>query len=151
VEVDVPLQRVNIRKGIWRIASPNTLNEQNMNNEMMTVKSARTIFKFISYDEESDTSKVLCLPKTGRTHQLREHLRYLNHSIVNDDSVQKMKTFPSKHWEANRDFFDERNTHSSQMFIYLHAFQYEFEHYKFKCFPDWITKEEIEIVENLIK
>merc|ERR1712062_213891 len=47
-------------------------------------KEAETSFKFISYDDESDSSLVECYPKTGRTHQIRLHLQYLGHPIVND-------------------------------------------------------------------
>ena len=96
VNVNVPLQRLNIRKGIWRIAKPNILSndhESKLNNENVIIKTAETNFKFISYDKDNNTSNVLCFPKTGRTHQLREHLRYLNHSIVNDEEIQKLKEY----------------------------------------------------------
>lgn len=45
-------------------------------------KEAKTIFKRLSYDGE--TSLVLCKPFTGRTHQIRVHLQYLGHPIIND-------------------------------------------------------------------
>lgn len=34
-------------------------------------KEARTLFRSLSYDAETDTSLVHCLPQTGRTHQIR--------------------------------------------------------------------------------
>ena len=45
-------------------------------------KEAKTTFKRISYDGEH--SIVLCKPHTGRTHQIRVHLQYLGHPIIND-------------------------------------------------------------------
>lgn len=45
-------------------------------------KEAKTTFKRLSYDGE--TSIVLCKPFTGRTHQIRVHLQYLGHPIIND-------------------------------------------------------------------
>lgn len=47
-------------------------------------KHAETLFEFIFYDEESDTSVIKCFPKTGRTHQIRVHLRSLGYPIAND-------------------------------------------------------------------
>ena len=45
-------------------------------------KEAKTIFKRLIYDGEN--SIVLCKPYTGRTHQIRVHLQYLGHPIIND-------------------------------------------------------------------
>lgn len=45
-------------------------------------KEAKTVFKRLSYDGEY--SIVLCKPHTGRTHQIRVHLQYLGHPIIND-------------------------------------------------------------------
>lgn len=45
-------------------------------------KEAKTVFKRLSYDGEN--SIVLCKPYTGRTHQIRVHLQYLGHPIIND-------------------------------------------------------------------
>lgn len=47
-------------------------------------KEAKTIFRRISYDKESNTSIVKCLPLTGRTHQIRVHLQFMGHPIAND-------------------------------------------------------------------
>jgi len=47
-------------------------------------KEATTIFKLVSYNFETGHSLVECKPLTGRTHQIRLHLQYLGHPIVND-------------------------------------------------------------------
>ncbi|CDO75959.1 hypothetical protein BN946_scf184888.g9 [Trametes cinnabarina] len=47
-------------------------------------KPAKTIFKRIRYDENTDTSVLHCRPLTGRSHQIRVHLQYLGHPIAND-------------------------------------------------------------------
>ncbi|KAF7726409.1 hypothetical protein EC973_008743 [Apophysomyces ossiformis] len=45
-------------------------------------KYCKTIFERIAYDGK--TSVVRCKPLTGRTHQIRVHLRYLGYPIAND-------------------------------------------------------------------
>ena len=48
-------------------------------------KAAKTAFGIVSYDPKSHTTLVIAKPITGRTHQIRLHLQYLGHSIINDD------------------------------------------------------------------
>ncbi|KAI9018131.1 pseudouridine synthase [Phycomyces nitens] len=45
-------------------------------------KDCTTVFERLSYNGE--TSVVRCKPLTGRTHQIRVHLRYLGYPIAND-------------------------------------------------------------------
>ena len=52
--------------------------------EVAQSKPAQTTFTLVWYDEKSDTSLLHCYPVTGRTHQIRVHLQYVGHSIVND-------------------------------------------------------------------
>lgn len=52
--------------------------------ERETAKEAKTIFKLEFFDKASDTSVVKCYPETGRTHQIRVHLKALGHPIAND-------------------------------------------------------------------
>ena len=49
-----------------------------------TGKPATTLLRCLAYDEPSDTSLVLCEPITGRSHQLRLHLRHVGHPIAGD-------------------------------------------------------------------
>ena len=47
-------------------------------------KPATTVFRRLLHDAARDESVVECRPLTGRTHQIRLHLRHLGHPIVND-------------------------------------------------------------------
>ncbi|CAG0917437.1 unnamed protein product [Notodromas monacha] len=47
-------------------------------------KKCETEFQRLTHDPETETSIVLCKPKTGRMHQIRVHLQFLGHPIVND-------------------------------------------------------------------
>lgn len=49
-------------------------------------KDAVTQVEIMFYDEESNTTVVKCYPITGRTHQIRVHLKYIGHPIANDDN-----------------------------------------------------------------
>ncbi|ODV63452.1 pseudouridine synthase PUS6 [Ascoidea rubescens DSM 1968] len=55
-----------------------------MMNSLSVPQLAETHFKFLSYNPEKDQSLVICEPVTGRTHQIRIHLRNLGHPISND-------------------------------------------------------------------
>ncbi len=52
-------------------------------------KESLTEFERVSYNGK--TSVVKCYPKTGRTHQIRIHLQYLGHPIVNDPLYNQTK------------------------------------------------------------
>lgn len=47
-------------------------------------KECITTFKFKFYDEVSGMSVIKCFPETGRTHQIRVHLKKLGFPIAND-------------------------------------------------------------------
>lgn len=49
-----------------------------------TGKITITKFTFVKKNDEENTSIVKCIPVTGRTHQIRLHLKYLGFPITND-------------------------------------------------------------------
>ncbi|KAM3918110.1 pseudouridylate synthase RPUSD2 [Leptodactylus fuscus] len=57
-------------------------------------KTSKTVFQRLSYNGKS--SVVKCFPHTGRTHQIRVHLQYLGHPIVNDP------IYNTEAWGPNR-------------------------------------------------
>lgn len=54
-----------------------------LNAEQIPTNST-TIFQRIAYNKELNQSVVVCRPLTGRMHQIRIHLRNMDHPIVND-------------------------------------------------------------------
>jgi tRNA pseudouridine synthase 9 len=65
---------------------------------------AMTQFQVVSYDAAGDTTLMLCLPKTGRPHQIRAHLEVLGFPIANDP-------FHSGHlFESNAYLSSQSNT-----------------------------------------
>ena len=127
--------------------------EINNNEELNEPKYAETEFEFLFYDEKSNTSVVKCYPKTGRTHQIRIHLRSLGFPIANDPCYggiiyNDLKEFESpelKEYQLNSDNKD--NISVSDLFCYkiwLHAWIYKFDKYEFKTKePDWAKIEYI--------
>ena len=77
-----PIGALSHRMGVYR-ADPNG-------------KEANTTFELLHYNASSDTSVVLCKPKTGRTHQIRIHLQFLGYPIVNDPIYNTSLWGPSK-------------------------------------------------------
>ena len=73
-------------------------------------KEAITEFKILAYNEKF--SLIECYPKTGRTHQIRVHLKHLNSPVLGDD-VYGNKSI-NKNYNATRHL--------------LHAFSLEFIH-----------------------
>jgi predicted sulfurtransferase/23S rRNA-/tRNA-specific pseudouridylate synthase len=70
VQVDAPIETVDPLNGIRKITPKG--------------KASKSLFRLLEYDATSDTSIITCVPVTGRSHQLRVHLEWLGHSIVND-------------------------------------------------------------------
>lgn len=82
-------------------------------------KPAETLFQFDAYDAETDESIVRAYPRTGRTHQIRVHLRHLGYPISNDPN-----------------YGVEASEHCAS--IYLHAWRYCTEEWDFQTDrPDW--------------
>ncbi|XP_030070486.1 LOW QUALITY PROTEIN: RNA pseudouridylate synthase domain-containing protein 2-like [Microcaecilia unicolor] len=57
-------------------------------------KPCKTVFQRLSYNGKS--SVVKCFPYTGRTHQIRVHLQFLGHPIVNDPIYNTNAWGPTK-------------------------------------------------------
>ncbi len=47
-------------------------------------KPAQTLYQGLDYNAETDISRVLLTPITGRSHQLRVHMQYIGHPITGD-------------------------------------------------------------------
>ncbi len=58
------------------------------------LKASRTLFKRL--DSRGSFSAVLCMPVTGRTHQIRAHLKALGHPILNDGAYGGAGAMPSE-------------------------------------------------------
>lgn len=48
-------------------------------------KSSQTQYSALSYDEETNTTRIELTPFTGRTHQLRVHMQAIEHAILGDE------------------------------------------------------------------
>ncbi|KPM11714.1 RNA pseudouridylate synthase domain-containing protein 2-like protein [Sarcoptes scabiei] len=68
IECDQPIETLEHRIRVCLISSEG--------------KPSRTIFQRLNFNGKSST--VLCQPITGRMHQIRVHLQYLGHPILND-------------------------------------------------------------------
>ena len=58
-----------------------------------------TIFQRLEYDQETNSSLVKCFPKTGRTHQIRKHLKFLGFSIFNDNVYNEKDRLNFEKWK----------------------------------------------------
>lgn len=69
-------------------------------------REAQTFYETISYFELNDEilTYVKLFPKTGRTHQIRVHLKYVNHPIFSDELYAGRKTARQDRKLLNRIF-----------------------------------------------
>lgn len=116
-------------------------------------------FSRVWYDEHRNVSLVQCIPRTGRTHQLRVHLQHLGHPIVDDplygpdrkvgggnviDSLGNtledyQKETSNKCSECGESLFEDPTLFA----IHLHAFQYSGPSFDFSCpWPEWANAQE---------
>ena len=123
-------------------------NIEDKDKEVFEPKYAETEFEFLFYDITSNTSVVKCYPKTGRTHQIRIHLKCLGFPIANDPCYggiifNDLKEFENPELKE----YQYSNTDNNDIFsvselycykIWLHAWSYKFDKYHFKTKePDW--------------
>ncbi|XP_068107773.1 pseudouridylate synthase RPUSD2 [Hyperolius riggenbachi] len=73
-------------------------------------KSSKTVFQRLSYNGKS--SVVKCFPYTGRTHQIRVHLQYLGHAIINDPIYNSGAWGPNRGKKGEINKTDEELLHS---------------------------------------
>jgi len=129
---------------VWRAKSAEESETKDSN-------SAHTLIKMISYNTVTDQSLMLCVPITGRTHQIREHLRFVGYPIVNDvgfeltnEKAEKWENPWPEKWETMKQFENddkkcaekllqyqwERHQRETQKegeyLVHLHAFFYSF-------------------------
>lgn len=55
-------------------------------------KNSQTKYSVTDYDKSKDVSRVELTPITGRTHQLRIHLKSINHAILGDELYASTET-----------------------------------------------------------
>ncbi|XP_061189562.1 pseudouridylate synthase RPUSD2-like [Saccostrea echinata] len=90
VVCEQPIAKVSFKMGIMKCGADG--------------KPSKTTFTRLSYNGQ--TSVVKCKPYTGRTHQIRVHLQYLGHPIVNDACYNSACFGPEKGKGGNYQFTD---------------------------------------------
>lgn len=80
MECDLSVYCISNVEALWDCSKPDEVPFEHRPK----AKTAQTRFEFISFDKQSNHSVIKCYPKTGRTHQIRVHLKALGYSIAND-------------------------------------------------------------------
>ncbi|GAB1221311.1 hypothetical protein ENUP19_0078G0044 [Entamoeba nuttalli] len=117
---------------------------------------ARSSFKRLFFDQDSNTSVIECVPHTGRTHQLRIHLKAIHHPIANDSAyllnqihnyrqqdgeIKRENKWREKYgWVFDKDCkdcnFPKGDPIEEQ--IWLHAWKYSFNSHNWIAeIPEW--------------
>lgn len=67
-----------------KINAPIGRDKQNRLKMAVTANGKEAITNFEVLETFSDSTLIKCILETGRTHQIRVHLKYINHPLVND-------------------------------------------------------------------
>lgn len=79
-EIDLPIARDWERRPLQKICAE-------------TGKPSQTLYRVISRDEEKQTTRLLLIPQTGRTHQLRIHMQQFGHPILGCDMYAHQEAY----------------------------------------------------------
>jgi len=169
VRGEVKEEEFTIDKGIYALSYKDCFFEaleDPKQKEKLNAKDAITVFKKKSYDEASNTTLLECLPKTGRTHQIRVHLKSYGHPIANDvmyggilfDELHYGKPENELKEEVKEEIKaaekeevvepgkvefdeDEEDLDKKCHKIWLHAQKYQYKGNTFECkkLPEWAT------------
>lgn len=172
-----PLICTNQRRGLWDPLLDSIESVENDSNIQLE-RHAYTQAIGVHYDECSDTSVVLCRPITGRTHQIRCHLKGMGYTIVNDKRIPE-KPSTAVTWDTKysimksyspsiasemlleitmNEFFENRHNVEHEYRIDLHSCYYRSNDFEFATgnYPSWVTdylpqKDVNNIIQSLIK
>ncbi len=89
--------------------------------------ASHTFIKPLSYNPETNSTYVLVVPYTGRTHQIRLHLYSIGHRIIGDPLYGVDDHLSREYLESNASFCAQKYTHYfGACRLMLHAFKLQF-------------------------